>query len=68
MRMKHACDSIISFVGSFRRAQSGATDSTEALMNTLRYFQSLDDLLFVVVLFAPVSLLLSGSLALAAFG
>jgi hypothetical protein len=41
----------------------------EAIMNNLNdriHFQALDDLLFAVALFAPVSLLLSGSLALAA--
>jgi hypothetical protein len=39
----------------------------EALMKTL-HFHSLDDVLFVVALFAPVSLLLSASLALVAVG
>jgi hypothetical protein len=37
------------------------------MQNTLR-FRSLDDILFVVAVFAPVSLLLSASLALAAIG
>jgi hypothetical protein len=38
----------------------------EISMNALLNFQALDDLLFGVALFAPVSLLLSGSLALVA--
>jgi hypothetical protein len=38
----------------------------EAIMNKLTQFQALDDLLFGVALFAPVSLLLAGALALAA--
>jgi len=37
-------------------------------MNTARHFRSLDDVLFVIMLFAPVSLLLAGALALAAIG
>jgi hypothetical protein len=37
-------------------------------MNTLRTFHSLDDLLFVAALFAPVSLLMAASLALVAIG
>ncbi len=37
------------------------------MQDTLR-FRSLDDVLFVLALFAPVSLLLSASLALAAVG
>jgi len=37
-------------------------------MNIPRHFHSLDDVLFVIMLFAPVSLLLSGALALGAFG
>ena len=35
-------------------------------MNTTPRFSFLDDLLFLVALFAPVSLLLTGSFALAA--
>jgi len=35
-------------------------------MNPSLHFATLDDLLFAFALFAPVSLLLSGSLALAA--
>ena len=41
--------------------------STEALMNTPLRF-ALDDVLNVLVLFVPVSLLMSASLALAAIG
>jgi hypothetical protein len=37
-------------------------------MNTTLHFSFLDDVLFVIALFAPVSMLLSGSLALAAIG
>jgi hypothetical protein len=37
-------------------------------MNTTRQFSFLDDVLFVIALFAPVSILLSGSLALVAIG
>jgi hypothetical protein len=68
MRMEHACNSIISFVASFRRAQSGDAALNGGSMNTARHFRSLDDVLFVIMLFAPVSLLLAGALALAAIG
>ncbi len=37
-------------------------------MKTTLHFRSLDDVLFVLAVFAPVSLLLSGSIALAALG
>jgi hypothetical protein len=41
---------------------------TEALMNTTLHSLSLDDFLFVVTVFAPVSALLSGALAIVAAG
>ena len=41
---------------------------TEALMNTTLHSLSLDDILFVVTVFAPVSALLSGALAIVAAG
>jgi len=68
MRSTHACDSIISLVRSFRRAQSGGLQLTEARMKTTLHFLSLDDVLFVVALFAPVSVVLSGALAMVAAG
>jgi len=37
-------------------------------MKTTLHFRSFDDILFVIALFAPVSLLLSASLALVALG
>jgi hypothetical protein len=37
-------------------------------MNTKLHLLSLDDVLFVVALFAPVSVILSGALALVALG
>lgn len=40
----------------------------EALMKTTLHSLSLDDVLFVVAVFAPVSMLLSGAMALAAIG
>ena len=41
---------------------------TEAHMKTTLHFLSLDDVLFVVALFAPVSVVLSGALAMVAAG
>jgi hypothetical protein len=41
---------------------------TEAEMKTTLHSLSLDDILFVVAVFAPVSMLLSGALALVAVG
>lgn len=41
---------------------------TEALMNTKLHSLSFDDVLFVVTVFAPVSALLSGALAIVAVG
>jgi hypothetical protein len=67
MRKPHACNSFISFVAASRPEQSSLTGFKEAHMKTL-HFHSLDDVLFVVALFAPVSLLLSASLALVAVG
>jgi uncharacterized membrane-anchored protein len=66
MRSLHACDSIISFVHSLRREQSVVVANKEARMNTKLHL--LDDVLFVVALFAPVSVILSGALALVAIG
>jgi len=60
-------------IRSIRLFQAGAgrklasLQSTEALMNTPLRF-ALDDVLNVLVLFVPVSLLMSTSLALAAIG
>jgi hypothetical protein len=67
MRIAHPWNSIYSFVAVRWPAQAALTAMKEALMKTLR-FHSLDDVLFVVALFAPVSLLLSASLALVAVG
>jgi hypothetical protein len=67
-RGRHACDSINSFVASPARAQSGAVGSRGGSMNTKLNFNFLDDVLFVIAVFAPVSMLLSGSLALVAIG
>ena len=68
MRQEHACDSINSFVAAAARAQRGGVRFKEAVMQDTLRFRSLDDILFVVAVFAPVSLLLSASLALAAIG
>jgi hypothetical protein len=68
MRASHACDSIISFVDSLRREQPVVVADTEARMNTKLHLLSLDDVLFVVALFAPVSVILSGALAVVALG
>jgi hypothetical protein len=67
MRNGHASNSIVSFVAARSLAQSVATVFKEVHMKTL-HSRSLDDVLFVVALFAPVSLLLSVSLALVAAG
>jgi hypothetical protein len=67
MRHTHVCDSINSLVAVRWPAQAALTAYKEVRMNKL-HFHSLDDLLFVVALFAPVSLLLSASLALVAVG
>jgi hypothetical protein len=68
MRSLHACDSIISLVDGLWREQSRSVATQEARMNTKFQLLSLDDVLFVVALFAPVSVILSGALALGAIG
>ncbi|HEX4584910.1 MAG TPA: hypothetical protein VH183_08785 [Burkholderiaceae bacterium] len=68
MRFKHACDSINSFVAGPGKAQSGATGFNGGSMKSTPHFSFLDDIFFVIALFAPVSMLLSGSLALVAIG
>jgi hypothetical protein len=61
-------------IPSFRLfAASGARNLTallitEARMKTTLHFVSLDDVLFVVAVFAPVSMLMSAALALVAAG
>jgi hypothetical protein len=65
MRKAHASNSINSFVAARREAQAALTATKEALMKTLKS-RSLDDILFVAIVFAPVSVLLSASLALVA--
>jgi hypothetical protein len=61
-------------IRSFRLSRASAARNLATLhsnggfMNTPRHFRSLDDVLFAIMLFAPVSLLLSGALALAAIG
>jgi hypothetical protein len=68
MHLMHACDSIISLVQSLRREQSGGAETQEALMKTTLHLISLDDVLFVATVLAPVSALLTGALALVALG
>jgi hypothetical protein len=53
---------------AFAASNLAALESTEALMNTKLHSLSLDDFLFVVTVFAPVSALLSGALAIVAAG
>jgi hypothetical protein len=61
-------------IRSFRLSRASAARNLATLhsnggsMNIPRHSHSLDDVLFVIMLFAPVSLLLSGALALGAFG
>lgn len=52
--------------GRASKRNLAALINQEAIMNNPISFQALDDLLFGVALFAPVSLLLSGALALVA--
>ncbi len=68
MHALHACDSINSFVYGLPREQCVAVANTEARMNTKLHLISLDDVLFVIALFAPVSVILSGALAVVAIG
>jgi hypothetical protein len=63
MRTSHACDSIISFVAWMADAHDAATDTSpppwRPIMKTLRSERILDDVLFGLVLLAPLAQWLS---------
>jgi len=63
MRFAHACDSIVSFVGATGDAHDGAIETRpphrRPIMKTLRSERILDDVLFGLLLLAPLAQWLS---------